>query len=90
MEYPTVVVPAPDAGPGTSVSHVTLLVAVQAQLACVVRVTLPCDALAATVTDPGLTEYVQTMAPACVTVCVWPPIVTVPLRGVVVVFAATA
>ena len=71
------------------VSHVALLVAVQLQPVPAVTVTV---SLAATdvvkFDEVGALVNVQG-APACVTVKVWPPIVIVPVRDVVLVFAAT-
>ena len=72
------------------VSHdVALLVAVQLQPVPAVTVTVPVVA-----TDEVRLEDVGEMvnvqgAPACVTVNVWPPIVSVPVREVVLVLAAT-
>src|SRR5262249_3798284 len=88
--YPTVPLPVP-LDPGSAVNHVgALLVAVQVQL--------PTDAVTPTVpvvaAAPGDTLVASNVnvhgAPACVTVKICPAIVSVPVRGVVVRFAATA
>jgi hypothetical protein len=70
------------------VIHPSLLVAVQLQPMAAPTATIllpPDDAMFA---DVGVTEDTH-VAPACVTVKVLPPIVRVPVRVVVVVFAAT-
>ena len=75
--------------PAVIVIHASLLVAVQLQPAPAVTVTV--QVVAADVVkfdDVGRMVKVQG-APACVTVKVCPPIVTVPVRDVVLVFAAT-
>jgi hypothetical protein len=70
------------------VSHAALLEAVQPQPPTAVTVTVPPPADASTFADAGaIVELHGT--PACVTLKVWPPTVSVPVRGVVVVFAAT-
>jgi len=85
-EYPTVPDPVPLA-PEVMVIHDTLLEDVQAQPAVVVTLTEPVDAFAETVVALGEMEKLQ---PAlCVTVNVWPAIVSVPFRWLVVVLAAT-
>jgi hypothetical protein len=67
----------------------TLLVAVQLQPVPAVTATVP-DAAAAVVRFDEVGEIVNVHgAPACVMVKVWPPIDIVPVRDVVVVFAAT-
>ena|SRR5438105_3399985 len=87
-EYPTAPLPAPVA-PDVIVIHAALLAAVHVQV----------DAAAVTPTDPvvapapgaalvGDSVNVQG-TPACVTVNVWPAIVSVPVRDVALVFAAT-
>jgi len=81
--------PLPEA-PAVTVSQlVALLTAVQLQPVPAVTVTVPIVAaddvkfadVGAIVNEHG--------APACVTVKVWPPIVTAPLRETVLVLAAT-
>ena len=66
-----------------------LLVAVQAQPVAAVTATVPVPAADVTLVDAGEIVGVQGAA-ACVTVSVFPPIVRVPVRDVVVVFAATS
>ena len=74
--------------PALIVIQVALLVAVHAQPVTAVTVTVPVPAADVTLAEAG--EIVGTHGtPACVTVKVLPPMVTVPLRPVVVVFAAT-
>ena len=74
--------------PALIVSHVALLVAVHAQLLAAVTVTVP--VIPADVTFADVVEIVEVHgAPACVTVNVFPPIVSVPVRDVVAVFGAT-
>jgi len=71
------------------VSHVALLTAVQLQPVPAVTVTVPVAATDVVKFDEvGEIANVQG-APACVTVNVWPAIVSVPVREVVLVFAAT-
>ena len=83
----TVPVPLPLA-PLVTVSHdVLLLTPVHAQPANVVTVVEPVPPAATTDWLVGLIEYVHA-APACVTVRVCPPIVSVPLRCVVLALAA--
>ena len=74
--------------PALTVIQVAALVAVQAQPVAALTVTVPVLAVAVTLADAGEIVGVQGAA-ACVTVNVFPPIVSVPLLGVVVVFAAT-
>ena len=74
--------------PALTVIQVALLVAVHAQPVLAVTATLPVLALDVTLADAGEIVGVQGAA-ACVTVNVFPPIVRVPVRDVVVVFAAT-
>src|SRR5262249_7063784 len=89
-EYLTVPLPIP-LDPAVTVNHVgALLVAVQVQLpADAVTPTVPLPAAA-----PGDALVASNVnvhgAPACVTVKICPAIVSVPVRGVVVRFAATA
>ena len=75
--------------PALMVSQVALLVAVQLQPVPAVTVTVPVVATE----DVRLDEVGAIVnvhgAPACVTVNVCPPIVIVPVREVVPVFAAT-
>jgi hypothetical protein len=75
------------------VIHATLLVAVHAHVAAdAVTARLPVPPAAAKLADVGKISYVQggvTCPPACVTVCVCPAIVSVPVRGVVAGFAGT-
>ena len=74
--------------PALIVIHAALLVAVQPQPVTAVTVTVPPPAAAATLADAG--EIVELHGtPAWLTVNVLPPTVKVPVRGVVVVFAAT-
>ena len=68
--------------------HVALLVAVHAQKVAAVTVTVPVIPADVTVADAGEIAGAQ-VAAACVTLNVLPPIVSVPVRGVVPVFAAT-
>jgi hypothetical protein len=78
----TVPGPAPDA-PAVTVSHAALLLAVHAQPAAALTVTLAEDAVganAAVVVDSANVH--GSVAPACVTVTVWPAIVSVAGRGV--------
>jgi len=71
------------------VIHVALLVAVQLQPVPEVTVTVPVVA-AADVRSDDVGEMVNVHgAPACVTLKVCPPIVIVPVREAVLVFAAT-
>ena len=80
--------PLPDA-PALIVIHASLLAAVQLQPVPAVTVTVPVAAAdVVRFDDVGAIVNVQG-APAWVTVNVWPPIVIVPLREVVPVFAAT-
>ena len=80
--------PLPDA-PAVTVSQlVALLTAVQLQPVPAVTVTVPVVAAEVGFNDVGEIVNVQG-TPACVTVKVWPPIVIVPVRDVVLVFAAT-
>ena len=69
--------------------QVALLVAVHAQPVAAVTATVPVPAADVTLADAGEIVGVQGAA-ACVTVNVLPPIVSVPVRKVVVVFAATS
>ena len=74
--------------PALIVIHEALLVAVQPQPVGAVTVTVPLPAADVTLADAA--EIVELQgAPACVTVKVLPPIVSVPVRGLVVVFAVT-
>ena len=77
--------PVPDGG--DTVSHDALLEAVQPQLAALaVIVNVPLPAVAGT--DAVVDESVNVHGtPACVTVNVWPPAVTVPARDSVPAFA---
>ena len=71
------------------VIQASLLTAVQLQPALAVTVTVPVAAADVVRFDEvGAMVNVQG-APACVTVKVWPPIVTVPVRDTVLVLAAT-
>ena len=80
--------PLPEA-PAVTVIQPTLLVAVQLQPVPAVTVTVPVVATDVVRFDE-VGEIVNVQgAPACVTVKVWPPIVIVPVREVVPVFAAT-
>ena len=72
-----------------TVSQASLLTAVQLQPVPAVTVTVPVVAADdVRFDDVGAIVKVQG-APACVTVKVWPPIVIVPVREVVLVLAAT-
>src|SRR5262249_44145049 len=87
--YPTVPLPMP-LDPAVTVNHVgALLVAVQVQLPTdTVTPTIPLPAAA--LGDALVASRVNVHgAPACVTVKICPAIVSVPVRGVVVRFAAT-
>ena len=66
----------------------TLLTALQLQTAPAVTVMLPLPPADVYEALVGEIEYVHG-APLCVTVCTWPLIVTVPVRELVSVFAAT-
>ena len=80
--------PLPDA-PAVTVIQAALLTAVQLHPVPAVTVTVPVAA-AEVVRFDDVGEMVNVHgAPACVTVKVWPAIVTVPVRDVVPVFAAT-
>jgi hypothetical protein len=74
--------------PAVTVIQASLLTAVQLQPVPAVTVTVPVVAEDVGFTDVGEIVNVQG-APACVTVNVWPPIVMVPVRELVVVLAAT-
>jgi hypothetical protein len=74
--------------PALMVTHEEDSVAVHAQPVAAVTVTVPLLADEPTLAESGASVGAQG-APACVTVKVWPPIVSVPLRGVVVEFAVT-
>jgi hypothetical protein len=81
--------PLPEAPAVTVNQLVALLTAVQLQPVPAVTVTVPVVAAdVARFDDVGAIVNVQG-APACVTVKVCPPIVIVPVRDTVVVFAAT-
>jgi hypothetical protein len=75
--------------PDVIVIHAALLVAVHPQLvAAAVTPTVPVPAAAPGAALVADREKVHvTGAPACVTVYVWPAMVSVPVRGVVLVFA---
>ena len=75
--------------PAVTVIQGAPLVAVQAQPLVEVTAPDPVPALAASDADVGVTPKVQG-APACVTAMIWPPTVSVPLRGVEDVFAVAA
>ena len=68
--------------------QVALLVAVQVQKVAAVTVTVPVIAKDVAVVDAGEIAGAQ-VAAACVTVNVLPPMVSVPVRDVVPVFAET-
>jgi hypothetical protein len=81
--------PLPDAPAVTVNQLVALLTAVQLQPLPAVTVTVPVVA-AEDVRFEEVGEIVNVQAtPACVTVNVWPAIVSVPVRDVVPVLAAT-
>ena len=86
---PVVNVPLPlPVAPAVMVIHVALLVAVQLHPVDAKTVIVPAVPAAPALTNVG--ETVDTHdTPACVTVNVLPPIVSVPVRDVVPVFAAT-
>ncbi len=86
MENATAPFPLPPV-PDVMVIQEALLVAVHVQPASVVTVLLPEVAAAPGVSDVGETVKVQG-TPACVTVTVWPAMVSVPVRGDVAVLAA--
>ena len=87
-EYDTVPLAVPDA-PWVTVIQPSLLTAVQLQPLAAVTVTAPLEAPPRRSADVG--EIVALHgAPACITVKVLPAIVSVPVRGVVAVFAATS
>jgi hypothetical protein len=83
-----VALPLPGPPPLASVIHGAELDALQAQLPPVVTLIGRLDAADERTAVVGDTLKVQT-TPACVTVNVWPAIVTVPVRAVVLGFAAT-
>ena len=68
--------------PAVIVIHSALLVAVQSQPAATLTVKLRVAPVALTLADVGAIVGVH-VAPACVTVNVWPAIVSVPVREVV-------
>jgi hypothetical protein len=75
--------------PVLTVSHAALLLVLHAHPVTAVTVTVPVPAVAATLAE--VPEIVGAHgAPACVTVKVLPPIVTVPVRDVRAVFAPTS
>ena len=74
--------------PAVTVAQLALLVAVHAQPVAAVTATVPVPAADVTFADAGEIVGVQGAA-ACVTVNVLPPTVSVPVRDVAVVFAAT-
>ena len=78
--------PVPHA-PAVTVIHVALLVAVHAQPAVAVTATVAEPPLAAALADVG--EALKLHGKVCVIVTVWPATVSVPVREVVPVFAAT-
>ena len=81
--------PAPEpVAPLVTVIHVAALAAVQLQPVVVVTATDPVPPAAVMVWLVGEIEYTQGDA-FCVTVNVWPPIVTVPVRDCVAVLAVT-
>ena len=75
--------------PALTVIHVALLVAVQAHPVVAVTVTVPVTAADVTLADAGEIVGTHATAACCVSVNVLPPIVTVPVRDVLAVFAAT-
>ena len=75
--------------PALTVIHVALVVAVQAQPVPAVTVIVPVTAAEVTFADAGEIVGLQGAAACCVTVNVMPPIVSVPVRDAVEVFAAT-
>ena len=75
--------------PALTVIHVALLVAVQAQPVPAVTAIVPVTAAAVTFADAGEIVGLQGAAACCVTVNVRPPIVSVPVRDVLEVFATT-
>ena len=80
--------PLPEA-PAVTVSQlVALLTAVQLQPVPAVTVTVPVVAAEVGFNEVGEIVNVQG-TPACVTVKVWPPIVIVPVRELVLALAAT-
>ena len=81
-----VIDPFPDPGPPATVSHAALLVALQAQPAGAVIVTLLGLPVVVIFTVEGDAAYPH--AAACVTVTVWPPTLIVALREVSAELAA--
>jgi hypothetical protein len=75
--------------PALTVIHVALLVAVQAQPVPAVTVMVPVTAAEVTLADAGEIVGPHGTAACCVTVNVDPAIVSVPVRDVLAVFAAT-
>jgi hypothetical protein len=85
----TVPFPLPLAPPVTVSHALALLVAVQLQLEAAMTLTLPVAATDDVSVDDAGEIVNEQGAPACVTVNVWPAIVSVPVRDAVAVFAAT-
>jgi hypothetical protein len=85
--YESVPLPVPVA-PAVTVIHALLLVAVQPQPDAAPTVTMPDVPAGVIETTAGVTAETQ-LTPACVTVKVFPPIVSVPVREVVPALAAT-
>ena len=75
--------------PAPIVIHAALLPAVQPQPVAAVTLTEPVPPAAEMLAD-GVAIAGAQVAPACVTVNVWPATVNVPVRDVVSAFAATA
>ena len=74
--------------PAVMLIQAALVVAIHAQPAPAVTPTLPLPALEINEAVVGVIAYVQG-APLCVTVNVWPAIVIVPVRELVLLLAAT-
>jgi hypothetical protein len=85
--YDTAPLPSPEA-PAVIVIHASLLVAVQAQPVAAVTVTVPAAPAATALAEAGAIAGVHG-TPACVTVNVFHPTLSSPVRSNMVVFAAT-
>jgi len=75
--------------PTVIVSHESLLTAVQLHVALAVTVTFPLTAIDDVRFEDAGAIVTRHGTPACVTVKLWPAIVTVPIRVVVSVLAVT-
>jgi hypothetical protein len=86
----TLTVPSPVPAPlDPRVNQALLLVVLQAHVLPAVTATATVSPAAGVARVVGVIAYVQVGTPACVTLSVWPAMVTVPVRCAVPVFAAT-